>query len=194
MIDPDSQSRGWNGFKRRLERAERAIMAFKRMQIHRSGETDSVSTAEDSVLINVREMPNQVSAAGGGGGGATAIPFKVVGIDATNIQVRPGTINQLLPSNFNTNLTISGSGTEYVYLTVNAVNNVLDSATFSIQTTAQDIPGPSQDAPELTFYVLIAVLVNGSVFQIINSNLDADIVIDYEEGNLRFYRWVITNA
>ena len=117
--------------------------------------------------------------------GAAEYPFTVFASDTNEVTVTPGTVNGLLPSNVLTGLAISGSGTEYVYLTVEAVEFAVDSALFSIESSPLTPSAPTEDFPAVSTPILIAVISDGSIYSVANRNLS--MVITVVAGDL--YRW-----
>jgi hypothetical protein len=112
-------------------------------------------------------------------------PFTVFLSDDDEVTVTPGTVNGLLPSNVLTGLAISGSGTEYVYLTVEAVEFAVDSAILSIKTSPLTPPAPTEDFPPVSTPILIAVISDGNIYPVVNRNISMSIAVVAGV----FYRW-----
>jgi hypothetical protein len=73
---------------------------------------------------------------------------------------RPGTINQLLPSNYLTGVTVPETGTRYLVLSCTTSNGQITAAAFAADTTAPDSIVPVAGTPPLGFKVLIGVVID----------------------------------
>ena len=104
---------------------------------------------------------------GGGGGGAGVFPFDVTKTNSTHFTVRTGTVNGLVPSNIATTFVMAGSGTEYVVLKVTTTDAEVTAA--EIMAPTPTTPPPAMPVgsgqPPSIFYVLLAVLVDGTPFR-----------------------------
>lgn len=136
-------------------------------------------------------------------------PFKVYRADTTSegtttkkVKVKPGTINNLVPTNIFDALTITGSGVEYVVLTLSI--NGSDSPVSSVLSIETDYPVPSAttpSAPPSTVKDVIAVLNDGVIFQIRDTNLVATSAEVFQEtidnpdpgerDYIPWYRWEV---
>ena len=134
-----------------------------------------------------------------------AYPFKVYREDTQTtkyVKARPGTINNLVPTNIFDALTITGSGVEYVVLTLSI--NGSDSPVSSVLSIETDYPVPSAttpSAPPSTVKDVIAVLNDGVIFQIRDTNLVATSAEVFQEtidnpdpgerDYIPWYRWEV---
>ena len=129
-------------------------------------------------------------------------PFQVFKYNSTKITVRPGTINNLVPTNIFDALTITGSGVGYVVLTLSI--NGSDSPVSSVLSIETDYPVPSAttpSAPPSTVKDVIAVLNDGVIFQIRDTNLVATSAEVFQEtidnpdpgerDYIPWYRWEV---
>lgn len=134
-------------------------------------------------------------------------PFKVTKktvSGTTYLNVSPGTINSLLPSNIFNDFSFTGSGTEYVIVTLTTSASNPQSAAISVTTSAPTPSSTTEDAPPTTCIDVIAVLVDGKIYQIRNTNLVATSVNAFDQyawnaGNGAYetnpwYRWEIKEA
>ena len=136
------------------------------------------SPSEFSVLGEKPQLSPQVS----GGGGSTRHPFKITSIAQTDddgnltgsyiVKINIGTINNVLPSNWDIEQTIDGSTLYYVILSVNAAAQRITSATFSISgSPPSGDPVPVKWSLPSTFQVLIGMVKESQVFQSVFNNL-----------------------
>ena len=118
----------------------------------------------------------------GGGGGGTAsviLPWDgysingvgtpTAGVYATyNVLLYPSTINGTIPSNMFTALSVSGSGTSYIWLacTASAANRQIQSTTITAGTTAPTPPTPVLNSVPATFNYLIGVMISGEYYNL----------------------------
>lgn len=132
-------------------------------------------------------------------------PFKVYREDTQTtkyVKARPGTINNLVPTNIFDSLTITGSGVEYVVLTLSI--NGSDSPVSSVLSIETDYPVPSATTPSAPPSIVkdvIAVLNDGVIFQIRDTNLVATSAEVFQEtidnpdpgerDYIPWYRWEV---
>lgn len=145
---------------------------------------------------------------GGGAQFPAPHPFQVTRADTdlgTFVKVRPGTINNLVPTNIFDSLAITATGVEYVVLTVNLDSTPSPtSAVLSIET---DYPVPSATTPTHPPSVakdVIAVLNDGVIFQVRDTNLIATSAEVFQEtidnpdpgerDYIPWYRWEISES
>ena len=85
-----------------------------------------------------------------------------------------GTVNGVAPTNINSTLSVSLSGTQYVYLACSSVDGVFNSSTIYTGGSAPSLIGTSIGYPPNSFSILIHVVVNGTAFRVIGrSSLQA---------------------
>lgn len=136
------------------------------------------SPSEFSVLGEKPQLSPRVS----GGGGSTLHPFKITSIaeidDDGNltgsyvVKINIGTINNVIPSNWDAEQQISGASLNYVILSVNAAAQRITSATFSISGSPPiGDPVPVKWSLPSNFQVLIGVVRESQVFQSVFNNL-----------------------
>ena len=106
---------------------------------------------------------------GSGGGTTTTYPFDIT-IDpgSGNCTFIYGTMNGIAPTNIGNTLSVSMTGTRYVYLACSAVNGVFTSSTITIGSSSPTPIGTNIAYPPNSFSVLIHVVVNGTAFRVIN--------------------------
>ena len=144
----------------KLNAIVRAIRALRPM----SGTGVLVKTSPNGTVMSAMVSADTSS--------SSAPPFDLSSIDATTISLSTGTVNNIIPTNVNTPLTITGVGTEYVSLNVSATNAKVVSSSFSITTSSPAAIGVVQGQPPTSFSVCTHVLVNGSSSRVIgNSSL-----------------------
>jgi len=97
-----------------------------------------------------------------------AAPF-TVSISGTSLTVSSGTVNGLVPTNINSTFIITGTGTEYFYLTVGASNAKVVSSSLAAGAIAPPAIDVIQGQPPLVFYICIYVIVNGVPFRTIGN-------------------------
>lgn len=120
---------------------------------------------------------------------------------ALKVRVRPGTINSIVPSNIFTSLDITGSGLELVVLTLSSSSGSPSSAVLSIENSTPVPSLTTPDTPPTACRDVIAVLNDGAIYQVRNTNLTASSALvmtqsvwsmdneAYEEQN--YYRWEV---
>lgn len=116
-----------------------------------------------------------IADAEGTGGGTATYPFDIT-IDSGSgyCTFIYGTMNGIAPTNIGSTLSVSLSGTQYVYLACSAVDGVFSSSTITIGSSAPSVIGTNIGYPPNSFSVLLHVVVNGTPFRIINrSSLQA---------------------
>lgn len=99
----------------------------------------------------------------------TTPPFDLTSPSATTVTISTGTVNNVIPTNVNTPLTITGVGVEYVTLTMSATNAKVVSSSFSITTSSPAAISVVQGQPPSSFSVCTHVLVDGSSSRVIGS-------------------------
>ena len=132
-------------------------------------------------------------------------PWKVTRADegeTKRIRVHPGSIDGVVPTNIFANLTITGTGVEYVVLTTNMLTTGVASCSLSIATDPPTPSGTAEDAAPDTLTDVIAVLMDGVVFQIRSTNLatQTELAVSiptptaepWRENLIKFYKWVVT--
>lgn len=142
---------------------------------------------------------------GGAGGGAGPSPFDC-SVSGTDLTLRPGTINQVLPSNMFSTLTLpGGSYTRYIVLTATCSSGEVTSAALSVETTQPVAPGVDAGSPPASFAVLLAVIVDGQVFRTIApGSLQAQVVESFRADKASptfglspydiYYTWLVKEA
>lgn len=133
----------------------------------------------ESIPINLTRGPSRVihSVDSGGTGNDITHPFTST-LDGDNVVVQPGTINQLLPSNMFSTLTMGVGNPYYLLLNAGSDGKSVTSATLSLATSlsAPLLPTTSGSAPT-AFKVLLAVITgttpNWTLYQIGLGNITA---------------------
>jgi len=109
------------------------------------------------------------------GGGTFHFPWEITIKSAQGtyyITIRPGTVNNMLPSNMFQNLGISGVGTIYVIVHVLTDGQKPTNLLIDIATQPPQAPGVNPWVPPQSFDILLGVIVNVKVFQIISDPLN----------------------
>ena len=110
------------------------------------------------------------------------LPFDVLFTSTgvtTQFRLYPGTVNGLLPSNIFTDVTFTGTGTEYIKLACVSDTFRVTAVDVTCNSTAPVLPAPTQNAAPASFDILVAVLVNGALFQIWEDNAIARPLLTY---------------
>jgi hypothetical protein len=141
---------------------------------------------------------------GGGAADTPKHPWKVTSASSTSVKVSVGTIGGIVPSNIFSELTIAGTGTEYVIVTATMTSNAPTSALLSIQTTAPTPSLTNESAPPAEVHDVLAVLLDGQIFQVRSRNLNVESQLVFEapvtepqigEPNTTpWYRWAVTEG
>lgn len=138
----------------------------------------SARVTGDGTHISIKQPP-------GGGSTPTTHPFQITStIDPESdpedpsylVTVRPGTINSLLPTNLLdgeelNQFALAGDTLKYVVLSCTAASNVLTSCELSLDSSAPTGQTPLAFALPSTYKVLLGIVYNGTVHQIVNTNL-----------------------
>lgn len=98
----------------------------------------------------------------------TAAPF-TASVSGTSLTVTSGTVNGLVPTNINSTFIITGTGTEYLYLTVSTANAKVTSSSFAVGAIAPSAIDVIQGQPPSSFDICIYVIVNGILFRTIGN-------------------------
>lgn len=122
-------------------------------------------------------VPGDAVRLGGVGGAGGLMPWRTMRNDleeTKRVSVRPGSLSSILPTNIFDFLTISGSGVEYLVLTgaVSPSGGVI-SCELSIETDMPAASEPTPEAPSSEIRDVIAVLSDGKIYQVRDSNLNA---------------------
>lgn len=103
------------------------------------------------------------------GGGSLSCPFdissSVDGNTATLTFPNLGTVNNVLPTNISSSLTVAATGTFYVIATITTNTNLVVSATITTSSTAPTPPGALQNAAPGTVNVLLGLIINGTAIK-----------------------------
>lgn len=107
-----------------------------------------------------------------GSGGSESCPFDLTigGTDGTELKVKPGTINSLLPSNVSSTFTLpanTSSYTRYLVLTASCSDGQVTSATLSVDSSAPSPPGVAMGLPPTSFKVLLGLIDTGKAYRTI---------------------------
>lgn len=139
------------------------------------------------------------------GGGSTPSPFDCT-VSGTDLTLRPGTINQVLPSNIFSTLTLpGGTYTRYIVLTATCASGLVTSAALSVDVAAPAAPGVDAGSPPTTFAVLLAIIVDGVAYRTIApGSLQAQVVESFRTDKASptfglspydiYYTWLIKEA
>jgi len=110
-----------------------------------------------------RQIDQILSPVAGGGGGAVVYPFDVISAGTSSFTVQPGTLNGLLPSNYNSTFTLSTSTTYYLQLAATASNGQITGATLSFVTSAPAAIPTNMGQPPTSFDYMLGILItNGA--------------------------------
>jgi len=125
-------------------------------------------------------------------------------VSGTTLTLLPGTINSVVPSNIFAEFTITGSGIEFVVVTLSITSDSPNSALISIEstppipslTTEGSVPAEAKD--------VVAIVNDGVVYQIRNTNIYAQSYEVFRNpvaapvyGELNYvpwYRWEILES
>ena len=88
-------------------------------------------------------------------------------ITGTNLKVTAGTVNSLLPNNITSTFVIPSTGTRYVNLTVYASNAEITNVSITVDSSPPSAISVSLGQPPTTFYINIAVIVDGVAYRTI---------------------------
>lgn len=102
------------------------------------------------------------------GGTTSNYPF-TPSISGTSLTLTTGTVNGLVPTNIGSTLTIVGTGTEYLQLSISAANAQITSSSFSVSSTAPSVIPVIQGQPPTSFDFCTHVIVNGTAFRVIGN-------------------------
>ena len=120
--------------------------------------------------------------AGGSGGGTTpaASENTAFDVDVTasgsgyRLDVHPGTVNGLLPTNYNlTHTTASTAEVVYLVLNCTVVNGAISSATLAFETAPADPVGSQVAAPPGAFAWTLGLLIAGKWYKLVAGSLMA---------------------
>jgi hypothetical protein len=118
--------------------------------------------------IDTIKSPDSAPSAGGDGG--TPPPFDVTfdtSGDPRDTFVRPGTINGVLPSNYDDVFSLAASGVYYLVLNVTASDGEIASATLSFDSSPPAGVPTLQGQPPTAFAYLLGVVVDLVWFRVI---------------------------
>lgn len=131
-------------------------------------------------------------------------PWKVTRNDngaTKRVSIRPGTINSLVPSDVFSPITITGTGVEYIVLTMTSTGDSPVSASLSKETTYPVPSATTPSNPPTAVTDVLAVVNDGIVYQIRSTNLVATSLEVYQEtvatpavGERQYipwYRWEV---
>ena len=152
----------------------------------------------------------QTPSASGGGGASTIYPFDAyLSAGTATYAVQPGTINGLLPSNYNSTFTLTPGTTYYLVLNVTTSGGQVTGATLAFNTSAPAAIPVNAGQPPTSFSFLIGVLLvgatSGTWYRTIGpGSLSAAGQLSYQAnatspspGTLpytNYYTWVVTQA
>ena len=98
----------------------------------------------------------------------TIAPF-TASVSGTSLTITSGTVNGLVPTNINSTFIITGTGTEYLYLTVSTANAKVISSSLAAGAIAPSAIDVIQGQPPSSFDICIYVIVNGVPFRTIGN-------------------------
>jgi len=140
----------------------------------------------------------------GGGGSSTVYPFQPV-ISGTNLDIQPGTLNGMQPTNIGTTQFLPSTGTYYLILSASAVNGVIASSTLSVSGSPPAAISVSIGYPVNTFDYPLYVFVNQVPFRLIGTgslqavsteafriqkSMPSPDLLPYDS----YYTWTLTNV
>lgn len=99
------------------------------------------------------------------GGGGTICPFAINVVEGESpgtldVTLEPGTVNNLLPTNYAEIFTVSASGLKYVKVTATSDGEKITSCELSIDTSDADAQDPAPFAMPMSFTIVIGILIN----------------------------------
>jgi hypothetical protein len=122
----------------------------------------------------------------------------------TAVKVNVGTIGGIVPSNIFDELLIDGIDVEYVIVTATMTSNAPTSALLSVQTEAPTPSLTNENAPPAEVHDVLAVLLDGQIFQVRSRNLNVESQLVFEapvtepqigEPNTTpWYRWAVSEG
>lgn len=104
----------------------------------------------------------------------TSYPFDVTvsgSSDPRDVTLIPGVVNNLMPTNMFSTLSVDPTGTWYVVLTVTFAAAQVTSSLLSISATPPAASDVTEATPPASFDILLAVIVDATVFQIRHGNI-----------------------
>lgn len=119
------------------------------------GVVQGAYTGSETVLVQVRL---------GAGGAVEECAFDLLTLDADagTVRLRPGAVNQLVPSNWDTPLSIAATGTHYLYVHCDTDGLQVNAAVMEVATTARPPAEATMGAAPPEFDVLVALVVKVS--------------------------------
>lgn len=163
--------------------------------------------AGTGVLLSRSTSNVVVRTLGGGPSGSPALavapsPFDLH-LNGTTLTIQPGTVNNVLPSNYLTGITVTG--TAYISVECATNNGRITSASLVSDTAQPGSPIPAMGAPPTTFKVLIGIVSGGVATKVWgNANILAHCVEVYRAEKASpvagqipydvYYTWEITSA
>lgn len=122
--------------------------------------------------------------------------------ETLRVSVHPGTINSLVPTNIFDPIEITGIGVEYIVLTMTSTGDSPVSASLSKETTYPVPSATTPSNPPTAVTDVLAVLNDGVVYQVRDTNLVATSVevlqetvanpVVGERQYIPWYRWEVT--
>lgn len=166
-------------------------------------------SAFSNIFKLIKRLPRRIRFGGGGGSSAAVdhCPFDITLTDKVgpnvDINIRPGTINQLVPTNIFS--LIDYDPTTVVYVKVHATTNgkEVTGATIVANTTPSVFIPATSGGGATEFDVLVAILNSGQIVRVLTcGNINAVISQTFLEDKpsptpgtspfIRWYTWIIT--
>jgi hypothetical protein len=153
----------------RVNAIQEAIKAMARGDHIRTGKNLRRKTGSGFVMLTADDQ-------GGGGGGEGDFPWQIsveedppAGSGVWSVHVKPGTINNILPSNIFDSFEISETGTFYVVLDVTTDGDSPTDASLDAVSSPPEGIGSSMGVAPDSFSILLGVVVDKVPFQLINT-------------------------
>jgi hypothetical protein len=161
-----------------------------------------------SIVDTSKGLNLQTLREGAGGGSSGPCPFKIiqnlVNPSVLNVKIQPGTVNGILPANFAIGVDISSVGTYYIILRCNTSTGIVTNVNLIASTSPNSPLTTSLWSPPSQFEILIALIVNGTTYQVSScKNYSAIAEESYKTEKLNpvvglspydiYYAWKITS-
>lgn len=131
-------------------------------------------------------------------------PWECHKVGSTGVKVNVGTIGGVVPSNIFAELTIAGTGMEYVVVTLTCTADAPSSAVLSVESTAPVPSATAAHSPPVTCADVLAILQDGIPYQVRMRNLQVESEEVFREpvaspvpGEMNYipwHRWKIVEA
>lgn len=148
------------GIRGQLNQLRRAVLALRPCN---TGDIKATCTENGTTM----RLGKKILASGTD---SSTCPFDITltsdGLGGYIATFQPGTINQLLPSNYLTGVTVPAAGTRYLVLSCTASSGAITAAAFSASSTAPAAIAPTAGTPPNSFELLIGVCINAAATKV----------------------------